>query len=119
MATQVCDDKERGYEYRVLRLLQNYRHGGTPPNNHGSIGEESDEATTPDNELDPDIVERVRGKSESNDDDRNSEHDEPDYGPEDGLEDKMARFSFQSDGGLFEVLCYDVAGDAASIKGTV
>jgi hypothetical protein len=88
--------------------LQNYRHGETRPKDGGSEYEENNEGTTPNNELDQEIQGNVGGKSEGNDDIGNSEQDEPEYGPEDGLEDKMARFSFQSDERLMEVRCYDV-----------
>ena len=34
--------------------------------------------------------------------------EEPDYGSEDGLVDKKARFSFKREERIFEILCYDV-----------
>lgn len=91
----------------MLFWLQNYRHGEIYPEDRGSKAEEGDEGT----ENEEQEIQGTVGKSEESDDVGKSDQVEPDYGPEDGLEDKMARFSFKSNGALFEVLCYDVASD--------
>ena len=83
--------------------MLNYRHGElgrTRPDGPG------DEAHQPYNGLDNAAPESLDRKTEGDLDIENS--DEPDYGPEDGLEDKSARFQLERNGRLFEVLCYDV-----------
>jgi hypothetical protein len=66
------------------------------------------EADQPDDKLEKAAPGSLDGKIELSLDVGHSE--EPDSGPEDGLEDKKARFSFKRDERQFEVLCYDVMG---------